>query len=218
MSHRSVVIADDHKLFSQALSELIGRFERFEVLYQVHSGRELLEKFASPRNVPDVVLLDINMPGMDGFETAARLRDKHPDVKVLAVSMLGDEESIVRMIRAGARGYVLKDASADELRTALDTLCEKGVYYSEMVTGHLVNAITHDRTPEAFAREKGLTPRELEFLQLACSELTYKEIADRMSLSIRTVDGHRETLFQKLEVRSRVGLVLYAISNRIVLL
>ncbi|MCU0432494.1 MAG: response regulator transcription factor [Bacteroidia bacterium] len=218
MSHRSVVIVDDHKLFSSALAELIGRFERYEVLYQVHSGRDLLDRFASPRNIPDVVLLDINMPGMDGFETAARLREKHEDVKVLAVSMHNDEESVVRMIRAGARGYVLKDAQPDELRTALDILCDRGVYYSEMVTSHLVNAITHDRTPEAIAREKGLTPRELEFLKLACSELTYKEIADRMNLSIRTVDGHREALFDKLEVRSRVGLVLYAISHRIVML
>lgn len=218
MSHRSVVIVDDHKLFSSALAELIGRFDRYEVLYQVHSGRDLLDRFTSPRNIPDVVLLDINMPGMDGFETAARLREKYEDVKVLAVSMHNDEESVVRMIRAGARGYVLKDAQPDELRVALDTLCERGVYYSEMVTTHLVNAITHDRTPEALAKEKGLTPRELEFLRYACSELTYKEIADRMNLSIRTVDGHREALFDKLEVRSRVGLVLYAISNRIVLL
>lgn len=218
MSYRSVVIVDDHKLFSSALAELIGRFDRYEVLYQVHSGRDLLDRFTSPRNIPDVVLLDINMPGMDGFETAARLREKYEDVKVLAVSMHNDEESVVRMIRAGARGYVLKDAQPDELRVALDTLCERGVYYSEMVTTHLVNAITHDRTPEALAKEKGLTPRELEFLRYACSELTYKEIADRMNLSIRTVDGHREALFDKLEVRSRVGLVLYAISNRIVLL
>jgi two-component system invasion response regulator UvrY len=218
MSHRSVVIVDDHKLFSSALAELIGRFDRYEVLYQVHSGRDLLDRFTSPRNIPDVVLLDINMPGMDGFETAARLREKYEDVKVLAVSMHNDEESVVRMIRAGARGYVLKDAQPDELRVALDTLCERGVYYSEMVTSHLVNAITYDRTPEALAKEKGLTPRELEFLRYACSELTYKEIADRMNLSIRTVDGHREALFDKLEVRSRVGLVLYAISNRIVLL
>jgi two-component system, NarL family, invasion response regulator UvrY len=218
MSHRSVVIVDDHKLFSSALAELVGRFDRYEVLYQVHSGRDLLDRFSSPRNIPDVVLLDINMPGMDGFETAARLREKYEDVKVLAVSMHNDEESVVRMIRAGARGYVLKDAQPEELRIALDTLCERGVYYSEMVTSHLVNAITHDRTPETLAKEKGLTPRELEFLKYACSELTYKEIADRMSLSIRTVDGHREALFDKLEVRSRVGLVLYAISNRIVLL
>ncbi|MCA6363429.1 MAG: response regulator transcription factor [Bacteroidetes bacterium] len=218
MSHRSVVIVDDHKLFSSALAELVGRFDRYEVLYQVHSGRDLLDRFSSPRNIPDVVLLDINMPGMDGFETAARLREKYEDVKVLAVSMHNDEESVVRMIRAGARGYVLKDAQPDELRIALDTLCERGVYYSEMVTSHLVNAITHDRTPEALAKEKGLTPRELEFLKYACSELTYKEIADRMNLSIRTVDGHREALFDKLDVRSRVGLVLYAISHRIVML
>lgn len=172
MSYRSVVIVDDHKLFSSALAELIGRFDRYEVLYQVHSGRDLLDRFTSPRNIPDVVLLDINMPGMDGFETAARLREKYEDVKVLAVSMHNDEESVVRMIRAGARGYVLKDAQPDELRVALDTLCERGVYYSEMVTTHLVNAITHDRTPEALAKEKGLTPRELEFLRYACSELT----------------------------------------------
>lgn len=210
--HRSIVIVDDHRLFSSALTELIGKFSRYTVLYEVRHGKELVERMKHVQNVPDIVLLDINMPVMDGYETAAWLRKTHADVRVLAVTMNDDEESVINMIRSGAHGYVLKDIGPHELEKALDCLVERGTYYSEMVTQHMANSITGSAKQEVSL----MNEREKEFLQFACSEMTYKEIADKMNVSARTVDGYREALFEKLQVKSRVGLVLYAIGNKLV--
>jgi DNA-binding NarL/FixJ family response regulator len=214
MLNQTVVIVDDHRLFSSALSELINKFQRYSVIYEVQHGKELTERMKFPQNVPDIILLDINMPVMDGFETAAWLRKNHPEVRVLALSMNSDEQSVISMIRAGAHGYVLKDIGPAELEKALDCLCDKGTYYTEMVTRHLVSSVTGgDKTKAALP---AMNERELEFLRYACSELTYKEIADKMNVSMRTVDGYREHLFQRLDVKSRVGLVMYALANKIV--
>lgn len=212
--HRSIVIVDDHRLFSSALTELIGKFTRYTVLYEAQNGKELTERMKHPQNVPDIVLLDINMPVMNGFETAEWLRKSHPEVRVLAVSMNDDEESVINMIRAGAHGYVLKDIGPMELEKALDCLVEKGTYYSELVSQHMASAIAGGGS----AKKDGLplNEREREFIQWACSELTYKEIADKMNVSMRTVDGYREALFVKFNLKSRVGLVLYAIGNELV--
>jgi DNA-binding NarL/FixJ family response regulator len=213
--HKSIVIADDHRLFSGALTELIQKSKRYNVIYEVENGKELTERMRIPQNIPDIILLDINMPVMDGFETAAWLKEKHPEVKVMALSMNNDEQSIVRMIRAGANGYLLKDTGPEELTRALDSLAEKGFYHSDLVTRHLINAVSGKQ--EANQNNiPALSERELTFLELACSELTYKEIADKMFVSLRTVDGYRENLFEKLQVKNRVGLVLYAISNKLV--
>lgn len=212
MLHRSIVIADDHVLFSTALSELISKSGRYEVLYTVENGKQLKERFRSAVNVPDIVLLDINMPQMDGVETAKWLSKDFAEVLVLALSMNNDEASIVGMLRNGAKGYLLKDTNANELYTALDLLCEKGFYYSELVTQHLVKAVAGN----SGAAINNISEREMQFIQLACSEFTYKEIADQMNLSMRTIDGYRESLFQKLNVKSRVGLVMYAIANKLV--
>jgi two-component system invasion response regulator UvrY len=167
--------------------------------------------------VPDLVLLDINMPLKDGFETARWLRDNHPDVRVMALSMLDNEQSIIRMLRMGAKGYILKDTHPREFKTALDTVMQKGFYYSEMVTGKLINAVNNlDTAADEVTTLVKLTEKEIEFLKLACTEMTYKEIADKMNLSPRTIDGYRDALFEKLKVRTRVGLVMYAIKNDIV--
>jgi two-component system invasion response regulator UvrY len=215
MLHNSLVIVDDHRLFSSALSELIQKDKRYEVLYEVASGKDLIERMRLPQNIPDIILLDINMPVMDGYEIASWLKEKHPDVKVLALSMNNDEQSIVRMIRAGVRGYLLKDTGPTELNNALAILCEKGFYYSELVTHHMVNNLVNGDQQSKDINSL-LSDREAEFLNHACSEMTYKEIADKMFLSARTIDGYREALFEKLNVKSRVGLVLYAISHKLV--
>ncbi|HTF04018.1 MAG TPA: response regulator transcription factor [Bacteroidia bacterium] len=214
MMHRSIVIVDDHRLFSSALAELIGKFTRYSVLYEVQNGKELIERMKHVQNVPDIILLDINMPVMNGFETAEWLRKSHPEVRVLAVSMNDDEESVINMIRAGAHGYVLKDIGPLDLEKALECLVEKGTYYSELVTQHMASSIAG--SDSAKKNDLALNERERAFLQWACSELTYKEIADKMCVSMRTVDGYREALFLKLEVKNRVGLVLYAIANKLV--
>ena len=131
--------------------------------------------------------------------------------------MHDDENAVIRMLKNGARGYILKDTEPSELKTAIDAILQKGFYYSEMVTGRLVHSISGmDDEGHGSQQVLHLTEREIEFLKLACSEMTYKEIADKMYLSPRTVDGYRDTLFQKLDIKTRTGLVIYAIKNGIV--
>jgi len=211
-----VALADDHILLRNGLAGLVKSFDDYTVLFEADNGQHLTEQIAE-KGVPDLVLLDINMPLKDGFETARWLRANHPEVRVMALSMLDNEQSIIRMLRQGAKGYILKDTHPREFKTALDTVMQKGFYYSEMVTGKLINAVNNlDTAADEVTTLVKLTEKEIEFLKLACTEMTYKEIADKMNLSPRTIDGYRDALFEKLKVRTRVGLVMYAIKNDIV--
>ncbi len=180
----AVALVDDHVLPKNGLADLIRQLK--------------------PRLLPALVLLDINMPEMDGFDTALWLKRNFPEIKILALSMYDTNNSIIRMLKNGAKGYILKDISPAELKIALHSVIHKGFYYSEMVTG------------QAMHHFLGLNDRETAFLKLVCTEFTYKEIADQMCLSPRTIDGYRDSLFEKLKVKTRVGLVLYAIRNGIV--
>lgn len=168
--------------------------------------------------LPDVALLDINMPKMDGYETALWLKDNFPEVKVLALSMYDDDGAIIRMLKNGAKGYVLKDSNIADVKTAIESVLSKGYYYSELVTGKLIYSINHLDEPDHSSIKEilKLNSREIEFLKLACTEMSYKEIAEKMFLSPRTIEGYRDSLFEKLNLKSRVGLVLFAIKNGIV--
>jgi two-component system, NarL family, invasion response regulator UvrY len=203
---------DDHKLLRKGMVELIDGFTGYHVTGECNNGKEFMTLLKSMER-PDIALLDINMPEMDGYETATRLSQDYPEIKVIALSMYDDEKSIIRMIKAGARGYVLKDADPTELRKAFDDVVSKGYYYSDLVSGVLVQSLHDDPGPQ---KKININDRETEFLTFACTELTYKEIADRMCLAPRTIDGYREALFEKLNVKSRVGLVMYAIRNGLV--
>ncbi|GEO03140.1 DNA-binding response regulator [Adhaeribacter aerolatus] len=208
-----VALVDDHKLFRKGMVELVNNFSGYHVIWEANNGRELIQKFQT-ETAPDIVLLDINMPEMDGYETAAWLRQNYPKVLVLTLSMYDHEEAIIKMLRAGAKGHILKDADPQELKTALQALIKKGFYYSELVSGTLLNSLSRDPENNKKAADLiKLNERESEFLKLACTELTYKEIADIMCLAPRTIDGYREALFDKLQVKSRIGLVLYAIKT-----
>ena len=219
MKHQtSVALVDDHVLLRNGLASLVKSFGEYSVLFEANNGKHFIEQLhLLPRSMPDVVLLDINMPEMDGYDTALWLKKHHPEVKVLALSMYDNENAIIRMFKAGAKGYILKDCDPQELRTALDSIVRKGYYYSEMVTGRLIHTINQlDEEESNIKQLVQLNEREIEFLKLACTEMTYKEIADRMFLSPRTIDGYRDALFEKLSAKTRVGLVMYAIRNGIV--
>jgi two-component system invasion response regulator UvrY len=218
MSKIKVAIVDDHKLFRDGLSELIQNFQDYEVIIEADNGSHFIQQVSSS-GIPDIVLLDINMKIMDGFETAQWLRSNHPSIKTLVLSMYENENTVIRMLKLGARGYVLKDIRKSELRQALSSLATKGYYYTEKLTGRLINAVTSDNQSQPGSRKKDaswLSLRELAFLKLVCTELSYKEIASEMKLSIHTVDSYRDNLFAKLEVKSRIGLVIFAIRNKIV--
>ncbi|MEO8860622.1 MAG: response regulator transcription factor [Ginsengibacter sp.] len=211
----TVVLVDDHVLLRNGLANLIESFGYYKVLFEADNGKQFIEKL-SLKLVPDIILMDINMPVMDGYETALWVRDHHPTVKILALSMYDNENAVIRMFKVGARGYILKDCEPGELKLALGDVNTKGFYYSEMVTGKLIHNINtlDDKESQAKSIIK-LTDREMSFLRLTCTELTYKEIADKMILSPRTIDGYRDDLFQKLNIKTRVGLVMYAIKNGI---
>ncbi len=212
----TIAIADDHQLLAQALSDLIQKFEGYDVLYVAENGRDLIDRFPT-QGIPDILLLDIHMPEMDGFETAAYLQQHHPDLKILTLSMMDRDEHVARMIRYGVRGYLLKGSRPSELRQALDDIRTKGFYYSEFLTRHLLQSIQEAKIMVNPVSTQ-LNARELHFLKLACSDLTYAEIAELMFVSVRTVDGYRESLFHKFGVKSRVGMVMEALRQGIILL
>ncbi len=205
-----VAIVDDHNLLRKALAKLISSFENYAVLFEGDSGKEIKAKIAL-QVIPDVILLDVNMPDMDGYETVRWLNKNYPQVKVLALSMFSDETTIIRMLRLGAKGYILKNIEPEELKLALDSIMKKDFYLSDYISGKIISGLHKDLgNPD---EQIVLSEKEKEFLRLVCSELTYKDIADKMFISHRTVDNYRNVLFEKLKVRSRVGLVMYAIKN-----
>lgn len=219
MDKVKLAIVDDHKLFRDGLAELINGFSDYEVLIEADNGNDFIQQLAA-KGIPDIILLDINMKEMDGFETADWIKEHHPEMKILVLSMYENENALIRMLKAGARGYVLKDIRKKELEQALSSLVSKGYYYTEMMTGkliHVINTLDEAKPGQSLKNLVSMNHREIEFLKLACTEVTYKDIAEKMCLSIHTIDGYRDALFEKLNVKSRVGLVLYAIKNKIVL-
>lgn len=209
----SIGLVDDHVLLRNGLSSLLKDLD-YEVVIEADNGKQFIEKLEKGPQ-PEVVLMDISMPEMDGYETTLWLKNNRPEIRILALSMNDEDSAVIRMLRAGARGYLLKDSDPSELRTALRSVLQKGYYHSELVSGKLIHSIA--QSGELGEEEEFLlTEKERNFLRHASTELTYKEIADRMSVSPRTIDGYRDALFEKLDCKSRVGLVLYAIRNGIV--
>ncbi len=209
-----VALADDHRLFRQGLAEIISTIDNYRVVIEADHGKDLLEQLQI-KDLPDLILLDINMPVMDGVDTCEALRQEYPDIKVLALSMYDQNATIIRMVKAGVHGYVLKDVETHELKFALDSVMDKGFYYSDIASLALANSLQPSQETERIAN---LNYKEIEFLKLICTEKTYKTIAEEMGVSPRTVDGYRDALFKKLKVKSRSGLMAYAIRNKVVIL
>jgi DNA-binding NarL/FixJ family response regulator len=204
-----IALVDDHRLFRSGIASLINNFDGYSVLFEASNGEEFIRRI-SPKFKPHIALLDINMPVMNGTATAKWIKNKYPEINIIVLSMFDDAEKVLEMLRLGVKGYLLKDAEPFEFEQALQKVSNGEVYYPEFVTRLLVDSINQP------ADSSRLNIREIEFLKLASTELTYKEIADHMSVSARTVDGYRDTLFEKLNVKSRVGLVLYAIKNKLI--
>ncbi len=209
----SIGIVDDHKLFSKSLSLLLNSFADFKVTLEASNGVDLQEKISSGEALPDILLVDVAMPVMDGIQTTKWLSKNHPTIKLVALSVSNEERTIINMLRAGCCCYLFKDTNPDELEIALRQVYETGYYNSEaerlsfkkLITPLVVkgNTIT-------------LTEKEMEFLQFACSDMPYKEIAIRMGISERTTDGYRQILFTKFRVQSRTGMAIEAIRQGLV--
>lgn len=207
----NIAVVDDHKLFRKGLIKLIHSLDdSFKVVLEASNGEDFLNRLPTDHNL-NMVIVDIDMPVMNGFELSEKLMNDHPNLPVLALTMHGDDEtSIIRMIKAGVKGYLSKDIEPDELKKAIETVASGVFHFNQALSGKLLNMVITDND-----NKKDLfNDREYEFLQLCCSELTYKEIADRMFLSPKTIDGYRAALFERFEAKSRVGLVLLAVKNR----
>ncbi|OYU56667.1 MAG: DNA-binding response regulator [Chitinophagaceae bacterium BSSC1] len=211
-----VAIVDDHTLFRKGLASLIAVFPDYKVMFDASTGKDFIAQL-NPKKLPDIVLMDISMPEMDGFATTEWLKNNYPDVKVLALSTMDAETAIIKMIKCGAKGYVLKDADLSELKLAFSELIRVGFYYNDIVSRKVMQSLTQlvDDKSELSAF-MNLNENELTFIKLACSEKTYQQIAKEMFKSEKTIDGYRADIFQKLNISSRVGLAMFAIKHGIV--
>lgn len=210
-----VSLVDDHILLRNALGNLINSFENCEVIHQSGSGIELISNLKTG-DIPDVILLDLNMPEMNGYETAKWVQVNLPNTSVLMLTMYDSELTLIQLLQAGVKGFLKKDIHPSELKFALQSVMESGYYYSSHTTGKLVNLFRNNAENGINLNKSILNDQELTFLKYACTDLTYKEIAGKMSLNPRSVDTLRDQLFIKLDVKSRVGLAMLAIRHGIV--
>ena len=210
-----IALVDDHILMRKALASLVRNLGH-EVTIESDNGLKFT-KALNQNNMPEIVLLDINMPEMDGYKTALWIKDHYPEIFVIALTMYDNENTVIGMFKCGARGYLLKDTEPEILKEAIEDIMSRGYFHSEAVSEHLVRS-TRNNSQKAVGTQVPfpLTAKEIEFLRLVSTELTYKEIAAALDLSHRTIDSYRDILFEKLNIKSRIGLVLYAIRFGIV--
>jgi len=201
----NIAIADDHPIMRKGISDIISSFEGFSIPIQANDGRELIEQISKSSILPDICILDISMPNLNGFETIKEIRKRWSSIKVLALSMYNNEFSIIKMLASGANGYLPKNTNPQHLQRALAAIYYTGYYDSEQAI----------RNTSASSQHLKFTEREIEFLCHCCSELSYRQIGDLMGISVRTVEGYRDALFDKLDIKSRAGLVMYALRNGI---
>ncbi|HEX8023164.1 response regulator transcription factor [Mucilaginibacter sp.] len=207
-----IAVVDDHTLFRQGISSLLSENEEIKIVFDAANGAVMKEKI-DKHPLPHVVLMDITMPLVNGYEATKWLKQNYPSVRVLALSMFEDDEPIIKMLKCGAGGYVLKESNASDLMYAIKTIAEHDYFLNDLVSGKLLRSIQDE--VKAHDPVADLTANELRFLELCCSELTYKDIAGKMCLSPHTIDNYRDALFQKLDLKSRTGLVIFALKNNI---
>ncbi|MEC5144520.1 response regulator transcription factor [Chitinophaga sp. 212800010-3] len=217
MAHIKVAIADDHKIFRSGVINTLIPYENISFVFEADDGLHLLQHME--KQVPDVILMDLKMPNMDGIEATVKVKEKYPDVKIIILTMYEDDNFIVHLVENGANAYLLKNAEPEEIYEAICTTFEKGFYFNENVNLALLKKVLHKNKQQfkpTLKNEIHLNEREQEVLKLICSELTTQEISEQIFLSPRTVEGIRQKLLEKINVKNSVGLVLYAFRNGII--
>src|SRR5687768_888495 len=209
-----IVIADDHEIFRDGFKLMMKKQSEIEFIAEAENGRELLE--LTNTHLPDVVVTDIKMPIMDGIEAAKQIKAKHPEIEIVALSMFDEENLVIDMLEAGARGYLLKNTHKEEVVQAVTAVFKKETYFCKQTSTKLAQMIAKSRfTPHKPVKKPGFNDRELEIIRLVCQEFSNKEIANKLNMSIRTVEGYREKILEKIEAKNVAGLVVYAIKNNI---
>lgn len=209
----SIAIADDHLLVRKGLISLINSFDDFAIVFEADDGNGVVEKIRN-HNVPDLMILDINMPRMDGYETAQWLRENYPNIRILALTMHSDKCSVIQMLRSGVNGYISKAADPHELKNAIWAVIRNGFYLPDDISGVIINEISKVGVAQKPSGVIGV--RELQFLELLAKGMSYKEIASKMYLSPRTLDDYKKSISKKTGIKNRIELVSYAIKNGLV--
>lgn len=215
MSKIKIIIADDYKIFREGLKVGLSADDRLEVMAEADNGEDLVKLLET--NTPDVILMDLKMPIMDGMEATKIVRKKYPAMKVLVVSMYEDDKFIIHLMENGANGYLLKNAEPDEIRRSIYSVHENGYYFNDLVNKALLKKLVlKNNLKPSFNQNIDLTEREQEVLKMICEEKTAAEIAKEIFLSPRSVEGIRQRLIEKIGVRNTAGLVMFAVKNGIV--
>jgi two-component system invasion response regulator UvrY len=203
-----VAIADDHILMRKGVVEIITSFGEFRVIIEADNGLELIDAIQESYVKPDICILDISMPVMNGYETLIEIKSRWPEIKVLVLTMINNEFSVLKMLRGGANGYLLKACPPKDLYIALDAVYKYKIYHSELVA----DEERHHDKKIPLAPNQNITDKEMVFLKYCCSDMHYKEMAEHLDISVRTVHTYRDTLFNKLGIKTRIGLAVYALS------
>jgi len=214
----NIIIADDHQLFRQGIASLLKSNKRFGFIKDVSNGKELLDYLEKSPTPFHVVLLDLEMPVVKGQEAAKEILEKYPDIKILVLSMYDNERLILQMIELGVHGYLIKNTSPTEVENAIITAVESGYYFNHYVSRIMRKGIVNRKNGKAITHgtEVSFTEREMEVLHLICREFTASEIAEKLFLSPRTVEGYKKNLLSKAGVRNTAGLIIYSIKNRLI--
>lgn len=209
-----IALIDDHILMREALADAINDFKNCVITLKACNGQDFINQIKNSVP-PDLVILDINMPVMDGYDTARWIKENYPEMSTIILTMFDSEIALIRLLQEGVKAFLKKDTHPKELQFAIQAVSETGYYYSQNSSGKLANVF---RNPNRNFTTNPilLTDNEITFLKFSCSEMTYKEIAKKMYISPRTVDNYRDSLFEKLNVKSRVGMAMYAVRNGIV--
>lgn len=214
MNKIRILIADDHKILRESLVNYLAQKDRIEVLGEASNGHEALKE--ARRLAPDVVILDISLPLLNGLEVAARLKDEAPGIKVIILTMHKNEDFVQRAFQNGAAAYLLKENALEELLKAIEVVVEGGIYISSKVSSIVVSGFLHNMNSPGKVSAEPVSSREREILQLLAEGHSNKDIADILHLSLKTIETHRSNLMRKLDLHSITDLVLYAVRNHII--
>lgn len=206
-------IVDDQPLFRKGLISLLKEFDEIKVVFEANNGRELLDEAAKKQ--PDVILLDLEMPVMDGVESTAALKSKYPGIKILILTMHNDDAMVLHLIEKGAHGFLLKDTNIETIVEAIYSIKENGYYFNDRVSKIMVSGLVKSNKIQPSFNKVKLSAREIEVIRLLSQELKNPEIADRLFINVRTVERHRENILRKINAKNSIGIIMYAVKNHL---